>query len=60
MPPREPEPNRDRGIQMRAGHVPDRVNHRQHHQPKSQSHAHMTDPAAGDVIDHDRAGSGEH
>jgi len=45
---------------MRAGHIAHGVNHRQHHQPESQSDAHMGDGVIADIVDDDCARAGEH
>ena len=45
------------GIQIRAGNVAKRADHRQHHQPERQRHANVRDRTVTRVIDDDVTGA---
>ena len=49
----------DRGVEVRAGDVPDRVDHRHDHEAEGDRDAYVAE-RAGLGVDHDRAAAGEH
>ena len=58
-PSRGEKSERDRRVQVRAGDIAERVDHREHDESEGERDADMRDRAAGGVVDDDRAGARE-
>ena len=56
-PPRKPKADRNSRINVGAGNVAKRVNHREDDESKRERDANMSDGATSDFVDDDRAGS---